>query len=60
MLIYYDEELDDFIIYKNSEYLLYISKCIENHYKNHFKQLDIELEIELEQNQKDFIKKNNK
>ena len=35
MLIYYDEELDDFVIYKNSEYLLYISKCIENHYKKY-------------------------
>jgi hypothetical protein len=61
MLFYYDEDLDIFIEYKNSEYLLYINKCIENYYKNYFKQLDIELE-EAENNyiKNNYIKKNNK
>ena len=56
MLFLYDEDLDKFIEYKDYEYLLYLSKCIENYYKDYFKELD----IELEKNNNNSLKKNNK
>lgn len=56
MLILYDEDLDKFIEYKDEEYLLYLSKCIENYYKDYFKELD----IELEKNNNNNLKKSNK
>ena len=56
MLFLYDEDLDKFIEYKDNEYLLYLSKYIENYYKDYFKELD----IELEKNKNNSLKKNNK